>query len=70
MNMEVNFCGIKMKNPIIAASGTFGYGVEYKEYLDLNKIGAISVKGLGIVPWNGIEKLRCTHYCKYGRKDS
>ena len=58
MNMEVNFCGIKMKNPIIAASGTFGYGVEYKEYLDLNKIGAISVKGLGIVPWNGNEGVR------------
>lgn len=46
-NLAVEFCGIKMKNPIVAASGTFGYGLEYRDYLDLNTdVGAISVKGL------------------------
>ena len=45
--LAVDFCGIKMKNPIIAASGTFGNGPEYAGYLDLtNQVGAISVKGL------------------------
>lgn len=45
--LAVEFCGISMKNPIVAASGTFGFGVEYDGYLDLNtEVGAISVKGL------------------------
>ena len=50
MNLNVKFCGISMKSPIVAASGTFGYGIEYKNYLDLNKLGAISVKGLSLMP--------------------
>lgn len=53
MNMNVTFCGMKMKSPVIAASGTFGFGVEYKDYLDLNHVGAISMKGLAITPWEG-----------------
>jgi len=45
--LAIDYCGIKMKNPIIAASGTFGNGPEYAGYLDLsNEVGAISVKGL------------------------
>ena len=45
--LAVEFCGISMKNPIVAASGTFGFGLEYNGYLDLNtEVGAISVKGL------------------------
>lgn len=45
--LAVEFCGITMKNPIVAASGTFGFGLEYDGYLDLNtEVGAISVKGL------------------------
>ncbi len=45
--LAIDYCGIKMKNPIIAASGTFGNGPEYAPYLDLsNEVGAISVKGL------------------------
>ena len=45
--LAVDFCGISMKNPIVAASGTFGFGLEYDGYLDLNtEVGAISVKGL------------------------
>lgn len=53
-DLAVEFCGIKMKNPIVAASGTFGFGFEYADYLDLsNEVGAISVKGLTPTPRNG-----------------
>lgn len=58
MNLNVKFCGILMKSPIVAASGTFGYGIEYKNYLDLNKLGAISVKGLSLMPSEGNKGVR------------
>ena len=58
MNLNVKFCGISMKSPIVAASGTFGYGIEYKNYLDLNKLGAISVKGLSLMPSEGNKGVR------------
>ena len=45
MKTEVDLCGIKMKNPVTVASGTFGYGREYSEYIDLNKLGGIITKG-------------------------
>lgn len=45
MNTEINLCGIKMKNPVTVASGTFGYGREYSEYIDLNRLGGIVTKG-------------------------
>ena len=51
--MDVNVGGLKLSNPVIAASGTFGFGREYSEYTDLNKIGAISVKGLTLEPRQG-----------------
>lgn len=52
--LAVKFCGIAMKNPIVAASGTFGFGMEYKDYVDLNtQVGAISVKGLTPTPRHG-----------------
>lgn len=44
--MKVDICGVELKNPVIAASGTFGFGREYKDYIDLNKLGGISTKGL------------------------
>jgi dihydroorotate dehydrogenase (NAD+) catalytic subunit len=50
INMAVKLGGLKLKNPVIAASGTFGYGQEYTEYVDLNKLGAIVVKGLSLKP--------------------
>lgn len=53
INMEINIAGIKMKNPVMTASGTFAYGREYSEYIDLNKLGAIVVKGTSIEPWKG-----------------
>lgn len=46
MNLEVDICGIKFKNPVIAASGTFGFGKEFADYIDLNRLGGISSKGL------------------------
>ncbi len=48
MNTEINFCGMKMKNPVTVASGTFGYGREFAEYIDLNKLGGIVTKGTSL----------------------
>lgn len=53
MNTEVNLAGIKMKNPITVASGTFGYGREFAEYIDLNKLGGIITKGTSLKPRPG-----------------
>jgi len=50
LRMGVNICGIDFKNPVIAASGTFGFGREYAEYIDLGQLGGISVKGLTLEP--------------------
>lgn len=46
MSLKVNIGGVEFKNPVIAASGTFGFGEEFKDYIDLNKLGGISSKGL------------------------
>lgn len=53
MNTEVNLCGITLKNPVMTASGTFGSGAEYAEFVDLNKLGAVVTKGVASVPWEG-----------------
>lgn len=46
--LEIDICGVKFKNPIITASGTFGYGIEYSRFIDINKLGGISVKGISL----------------------
>ncbi len=51
--MEVSIGSLKLKNPVIAASGTFGFGREFSEYMDINQVGAISVKGLTLEPRQG-----------------
>lgn len=51
--IKTNLCGIELKNPVIAASGTFGNGVEFSEYIDISKLGAISSKGLTLHPKDG-----------------
>ncbi|MDR1701835.1 MAG: dihydroorotate dehydrogenase [Sporomusaceae bacterium] len=51
--IAVDIAGIKMKTPVMTASGTFGFGLEYQEFLDLNKIGAIVVKGTTLLPRAG-----------------
>ena len=53
MNTSVNLAGIKMKNPVTVASGTFGYGREFEEFIDLNKIGGICTKGTSLKPRPG-----------------
>ncbi|MCD7708571.1 MAG: dihydroorotate dehydrogenase, partial [Clostridiales bacterium] len=53
MNTEVNLCGVELKNPVMTASGTFGSGEEYSEFVDLNKLGAVVTKGVASVPWVG-----------------
>lgn len=50
VNTSVDIAGVEFKNPVIAASGTYGFGREYADYVDLNKIGGISVKGLTLLP--------------------
>ena len=52
-DMSVNIAGIKLKNPVMTASGTFGYGEEFAPYLDLNRLGAVVVKGLSLKPRQG-----------------
>ena len=53
MNMSVNIAGVEWKNPVTVASGTFGSGAEYSEFTDLNKLGAVTTKGVANVPWSG-----------------
>lgn len=53
MNMSVNIAGVEWKNPVTVASGTFGSGAEYSEFADLNKLGAVTTKGVANVPWAG-----------------
>ncbi len=52
-DLSVNFAGIKLKNPVLTASGTFGYGEEFSEFVDLNKIGGVIVKGISLKPIKG-----------------
>lgn len=53
MNLSVNIGGLRLKNPVMTASGTFGYGEEYSEFIDLNRLGAVVVKGLSLHPKEG-----------------
>ena len=53
MNLEVSLGKLKLKNPVMTASGTFGYGEEYAEFVDLNRLGAVVVKGLSLLPKEG-----------------
>jgi len=58
LDLSVNIAGMKLKNPVIAASGTFGFGREYSKFFDLNMLGGISVKGLTLEPRKGNEPPR------------
>ena len=53
MNLSVDFAGVSMKNPVTTASGTFGSGAEYGEFVDLSELGAVTTKGVANVPWPG-----------------
>nr|WP_330421655.1 DUF561 domain-containing protein [Dorea formicigenerans] len=53
INTSINIAGITFKNPIMPASGTFGSGQEYSEFVDLNQLGAVVTKGVSLTPWEG-----------------
>ena len=53
MDMRVNIAGVEWKNPVTVASGTFGSGEEFSEFVDLNRLGAVTTKGVANVPWPG-----------------
>ena len=53
ISMEVDIAGVKLKNPVMEASGTFGSGEEYSEFVGLNQLGAVVTKGVANVPWPG-----------------
>lgn len=53
MNLAIDFAGVAMKNPVTTASGTFGSGAEYSEFVDLGELGAVTTKGVANVPWPG-----------------
>ena len=53
LNMKVNIAGVEFKNPVTVASGTFGSGEEYSEFVDINALGAVTTKGVASEPWEG-----------------
>ncbi len=53
MNTKVTIAGVELKNPVMTASGTFGSGMEYGEFVDLGRLGAVVTKGVANVPWEG-----------------
>ena len=53
MNTKVKIAGVEFKNPVMTASGTFGSGMEYSEFVDLNRLGAVVTKGVANVAWEG-----------------
>ena len=56
----VTLAGVELKNPVMTASGTFGSGAEYSEFVDLNRLGAVVTKGVANVPWPGNPTPRVT----------
>ena len=52
-NLSVNFAGVTLKNPVMTASGTFGSGMEYGDFVDLSRLGGVVTKGVANVPWPG-----------------
>lgn len=60
MNTKINIAGVEFKNPVTTASGTFGSGMEYGEFVDLNRLGAVTTKGVANIPWPGNPTPRVT----------
>ena len=58
-NLSVDLCGVTLKNPVMTASGTFGAGEEFSQFLDLNRLGAVVTKGVASVPWPGNPTASC-----------
>ena len=64
MNMSVKIAGVEFQNPVMEASGTFGSGMEYGEFVDLNKLGAVVTKGVANVPWPCAWSTRQPRQCR------
>ena len=60
MNTKVNIAGVEFKNPVTTASGTFGSGMEYSQFVDLSRLGAVTTKGVALTPWTGNNTIRVT----------
>ena len=60
MNTEVKIAGVPFRNPVMTASGTFGSGMEYGEFVDLNALGGVVTKGVSLEPWQGNDTPRVT----------
>ena len=60
MNTSVKIAGVEFKNPVTTASGTFGSGMEYSQFVDLSKLGAVTTKGVALTPWQGNDTIRVT----------
>jgi len=63
INTKVTLAGVELKNPVMTASGTFGSGAEYGEFIDLNRLGAVVTKGVANVPWAGNPTPRIAEVC-------
>lgn len=63
MNTKVNIAGVEWKNPVTVASGTFGSGEEFSEFVDLNRLGAVTTKGVANIPWEGNPTPRVAETC-------
>ena len=60
MNTSVKIAGVSFKNPVTTASGTFGSGMEYSQFVDLSKLGGVTTKGVALTPWQGNPTIRVT----------
>lgn len=60
MNTKVSIAGVEFKNPVTTASGTFGSGMEYSEFVNLSRLGAVTTKGVALTPWSGNDTIRVT----------
>ncbi|MBR6307945.1 MAG: dihydroorotate dehydrogenase [Lachnospiraceae bacterium] len=60
MNTSVKIAGVEFKNPVTTASGTFGSGMEYSQFVDLSRLGAVTTKGVALTPWQGNPTIRVT----------
>ena len=63
INMSINIAGVEWKNPVTVASGTFGSGAEFEEFVDLNRLGAVTTKGVANIPWAGNPTPRVAETC-------
>ena len=63
MNLEVKIAGVTLKNPVMTASGTFGSGEEFSDFVDLNRLGAVVTKGVANAPWEGNPTPRVAEVC-------